>query len=366
MTDPYRRWGVSAQKAFLTPYQPADAFCSALPWGNKYILLHADGIGTKGILAYLWWKETGDVQVWRHLAQDALVMNTDDLACVGAMGPFIFSTTLLRNAYYIPDAIVQEVIAGVYDFAEKLNDLGIESHIAGGETADMTDIVKTLTLEATAYTEVPQEKFFRFRPIEEKVLIVGLGSYGQTSYETEYNSGIGANGLTAARHLLLHPSYAEKYPETYDPNLPKAYQGSYLLRDTLADVPIGKLLLSPTRSYLPFLQEIFATEQRNLYAVIHCTGGGQTKVRKYLKAHIIKDHWVLPPLFEKLLALTSIQEAFQIFNMGYRMELYVHPKAAERIQNHAQKWSIPSEILGYAQPGPSKVEIHYQGEKVIF
>ncbi|MGQ9863550.1 MAG: AIR synthase related protein [Bacteroidia bacterium] len=365
MSDLYRRWGVSAQKAFLASYQPTDAFCSALPWGHKYVFLHADGIGTKGILAYLWWKETGDTHIWRNLAQDALVMNTDDLACVGAMGPFIFSTTLLRNAHHVPDAIVQEIIAGVYDFTEKLNDLGIEAHVAGGETADMTDVVKTLSLEATAYTEMPPNQFFRFRPIDKRVLIVGLASYGQTTYETEYNSGIGSNGLTAARHLLLHPSYAPKYPETYDPNLP-AYQGNYLLSDTLADIPIGKLLLSPTRTYLPFLREIFATERQNLYAVIHSTGGGQTKVRKYLKAHIVKEHWTLPPLFEKLLALTSVQEAFQIFNMGYRMELYVDPKAAERIQNQAQKWHIPTQILGYAQPGPPKVEIHYQEQKVIF
>ncbi len=361
MSDWYRQLGVSAQKTFLKglSVESADYFAKVLPdlaGDSAYrFVLHADGIGTKGVLAYLWWRETGDPTYWKTLAQDALVMNTDDLACIGATQGFVFSTILTRNALRIPDAVVQSMIEGVYEFVRYLQALGIEAEVAGGETADMTDVVRTIGLEAVAAVRVRASELIRLRRPADRVHILGLASYGQALYETMPNSGIGCNGLTAARHLLLSAHYAEKYPETVESNLPTPYQGQYLLTDKVAEQTLGALLLSPTRTYLPLLQIIFKAYREAIYTVIHCTGGGQRKALKYLPGTFIrKENFLpLPPIFELLVGLRPWKELLEVFNMGHRIELYVQPSVSEDIIAISRELGILAQVVGEAYPAES-------------
>nr|BAL55287.1 phosphoribosylformylglycinamidine cyclo-ligase [uncultured Bacteroidetes bacterium] len=371
MSDWYRKLGVSAHKSFLEglPHTRTSYFVPVGPdiaGEESYrFALHADGVGTKGILAYLWWKETGDPTVWAALAQDALVMNTDDLACIGATEGFVFSTTLTRNPKHIPDEIVRAIIEGVYAFVEKLNSWGIPAWVAGGETADMPDVVRTVGLEATAAVRLPLSRLLSLRRPDREVLIVGLASFGQASYEDAYNSGVGCNGLTALRHLLLAPTYAEKYPESVAPELPTPYQGTYHLSDAVGAYRLGELLTSPTRTYLPILREVYAAHRKAIYGVVHCTGGGQRKALKYFPHTLIrKEHFFpLPPLFHLLEGLRPWPDLFEVLNMGHRMELYVLPEVGEEVIAIAERYGVAAQLIGTAQPAdhPSRIEASFKG-----
>lgn len=371
MSDWYRNLGVSAGKEFLASLVRAHGpyFVPVLPDlvgdpAYRYAL-HSDGIGTKGILAYLWWRETGDGRIWRSLAQDALVMNTDDLACIGATEQFVFSTILTRNALRIPDEVVQAIIEGVYAYAAWLRGFGIEAQVGGGETADMTDVVRTIGLEAVAATRLPASALMAVRRPKTEIHIVGLASYGQAVYEAAYNSGIGCNGLTAARHLLLSPIYRDKYPETVEPALTEAYQGPYRLEDTVEGYRLGELLLSPTRTYVPLLRQVFAAYREAIYGVVHCTGGGQRKALRYLPGTFIRKEAFLPlpPIFRLLAERRPWPELFATFNMGHRLELYVEPSVSEAIIAISEAMGIPAQVIGIARPAEHTVmEVAFAGE----
>lgn len=332
--------------------------------------LHADGVGTKGVLTYLWWRETGDLTLWRKLAQDALVMNTDDLACSGITEGFVFSTTITRNPFHIPDEVVRMVIEGVYAFAQQLAEWGISAQVAGGETADMPDVVRTIGVEATVAARPLANDLLPLRRPTKEILIVGLASSGQAAYETEYNSGIGCNGLTAVRHLLLHPVYAERFPESVAPENPHPYQGKYLLSDRIGAYPLGYLLTSPTRTYLPVLRAIYAAYRAQVYAVIHCTGGGQRKALKYLpNTYIEKEAFLpLPPLFAALEGARPWSDLFATLNMGHRIELYVEPAVAEEILAIAQGQGVAAQVIGTAAPkeGPTEMQVSFRGERWVW
>ncbi|MCS7296722.1 MAG: phosphoribosylformylglycinamidine cyclo-ligase [Bacteroidia bacterium] len=374
LSDWYRRFGVSAHKGFLRRFETAKYFA---PVGADIagdpafrFALHADGVGTKGILAYLWWKESGEISVWHHLAQDALVMNTDDLACSGITSGFIFSTTITRNPFLIPDEIVQALIEGFYLFAEKLRDMGIAAIVAGGETADMPDVVRTIGVEGVAAARISEKELIPLRPPDTEVWIVGVGSFGQASYEDTYNSGIGCNGITAARHLLLSSTYRQQYPETTAPEMPETYLGKWHLTDSIQGHLLGHLLTAPTRTYLPFLREVYQHFRQAIYAVIHCTGGGQRKAIKYLPFTLIrKDNFFsLPPLFALLEGARPWRELFEVFNMGHRLELYTLPQVADDIIAIAKRYNIPAQIVGSARPSDkeSRIEASFAGEHWIW
>lgn len=378
MTDPdwYRQLGVSAHKSFLLglPSHSTEYFAAVWPdmaGDPAYrFALHADGVGTKGVLTYLWWRETGDLTLWRKLAQDALVMNTDDLACSGITEGFVFSTTITRNPFHIPDEVVRMVIEGVYAFAQQLAEWGISAQVAGGETADMPDVVRTIGVEATVAARPLANDLLPLRRPTKEILIVGLASSGQAAYETEYNSGIGCNGLTAVRHLLLHPVYAERFPESVAPENPHPYQGKYLLSDRIGAYPLGYLLTSPTRTYLPVLRAIYAAYRAQVYAVIHCTGGGQRKALKYLpNTYIEKEAFLpLPPLFAALEGARPWSDLFATLNMGHRIELYVEPAVAEEILAIAQGQGVAAQVIGTAAPkeGPTEMQVSFRGERWVW
>jgi len=293
-------------------------------------------------------------------------MNTDDLACAGFADYFVFSTTLVRNPFLIPDSVVQRVIQGVYAFAQKLEEWGIVARVAGGETADMPDVVRTIGLEAVAAARAPQAQLLPLRRPDRELVLVGLASFGQTTYESTYNSGVGANGLTALRHLLLTGEYAQKYPETLDPHLPAPYQGRWRLSDFVAGYPLGLLLTSPTRTYLPFLRTLYSQYRKALYGVIHCTGGGQRKALQYFPQTLIRKEsfFPLPPLFACLEGLRPWSELFEVLNMGHRMELYLLPEAVEEVLALAATYHLPAQVIGTARPheGPTRIEASFAGE----
>ena len=372
MSDWYRHLGVSAHKTFLKDVEQerGDFFAKVLPdlaGDEAYrFALHADGVGTKGVLAYLWWKETGDISVWEGLAQDALIMNTDDLACIGAVEGFVFSTVITRNALRIPDEVVQRVIWGVHQTVAWLNGIGIRAEIGGGETADMTDVVRTIGLEAVAAVRLPEKALIPFRRPEKRILIVGLASYGQATYEKFPNSGIGCNGLTAARHLLLSATYEEKYPETIEPHLSQPYRGSYTLTSLVEGEPLGRLLLSPTRTYLPILRDIYRTHREAIYGVVHCTGGGQRKALKYFPGtYIRKEQFLpLPPVFALLRGRRPWRELCEVFNMGHRMEIYVEPSVAQEVIAISKEYGVAAQVIGEALPAEkTRMEVSFEGEE---
>lgn len=375
-TDWYRQLGVSAHKPFLAglPSHSKEYFAAVWPdlaGDPAYCFtLHADGVGTKAVLTYLWWRETGDLTLWHKLAQDALVMNTDDLACSGIVDGFVFSTTLTRNPFHIPDEVVRTIIEGVYAFAQQLSGWGFSVQVAGGETADMPDVVRTLGLEASVAARWPVSNLLPVRRPSREIMIIGLASYGQATYETQYNSGIGCNGLTAVRHLLLHPMYAERFPESVAPENPHPYQGPYRLSDLVGGYPLGYLLTSPTRTYLPLLRTLYAHYQKQLYAVIHCTGGGQRKALKYLPhTHIRKDNFLLlPPLFAALEGRRPWKDLFATLNMGHRMELYIEPAIASEVIALAESYGIAAQVIGSAAPkeGPTEIHVSFRGEQWVW
>ena len=318
-------------------------------------VMHADGAGTKSALAYLYWKETGDISVWRGIAQDSLIMNIDDLICVGATNNIIMSSTIGRNKHLIPGEVISEIIEGNSDVIKMLNNHGINIVSAGGETADVGDITKTILVDSTVIAREKRNKIVNCE-IKEGNVIVGLSSYGMSSYESEYNSGIGSNGLTSARHDILSKVYAEKYPETYSSETNKdfIYCGNHLLTDDCeTHKNIGKLLLSPTRTYAPIILKILENHFKNISGIIHCTGGGQTKVLHFTKnKKIIKNNlFEVPEVFKIIQKDTNIstKEMFEVFNMGHRMEIYCNQSVAQEVISISKEFKIDAKIIGHVE-----------------
>ena len=347
-----------------------NAFCKILPdfaaGSPKHCnLLHADTAGTKTSLAYLYWRETGDLSVWPGVAQDAIVMNLDDMACVGCTDNILLSSTIGRNKTLIPGDVIAAVIRGTSDFVEKMQSLDVQIHLAGGETADVGDIVRTIDVGFTAFARMKRSDVL-VNAIRPGDVIVGLASFGQATYEDEYNGGMGSNVLTAARHDVLSKIYAEKYPESFDPKLQDevVYTGNKNLTEKIkignTGIAVGKLILSPTRTYLPVLQEIMQQYRKKIHGLIHVTGGGQTKVLKFVQnVHIVKDNlFDLPPLFRLIQesSQTSWREMYQVFNMGHRMEIYLSPRHADAVMAIAEKYGIEARVIGKVRRA--------QGEKV--
>lgn len=348
------------------------AFCQVLPdlvggdpaWCN---IMHADGAGTKSSLAYLYWRETGDLSVWRGIVQDALVMNLDDMLCAGAVNHFLFSNTIGRNKFLIPKEVLAEMLQGMEAFFEMLRGYGIEARNTGGETADVGDLVRTLVLDATAFCRMPRSQVITNEEIQAGDVIVGLASFGQSEYEQAYNSGIGSNGLTNGRHDMLHHSYAARYPESYDPAVDESlvYSGPYRLTDQPDDcpLPIGKMLLSPTRTYLPLMKRVLERYRPHIHGLIHCTGGGQTKCLKFVdKLHVIKDQlFDPPPLFRHIQQASGAawREMYQVFNMGHRLEIYLEEQHAAGIVAMAEEMGIAARIVGRCEAAAHKhLSIH--------
>ncbi len=348
------------------------AFCKILP---DYVagsaehcnLMHADTAGTKTSLAYMYWKETGDLSVWRGIAQDAIVMNLDDMACVGCLDNIILSSTIGRNKNLISGDVIKEIIQYTAQFAKEMKDLGVEIQLAGGETADVGDIVRTIDVGYTAFARMKRSDLL-INDIKPGNVIVSLSSSGKASYENEYNGGMGSNGLTSARHDVFSKEYLAKYPDSSDPNTPDEvkFVGSKKLTDTIningEDITIGKLVLSPTRSYLPVMQKVFSVLKGKIDGIIHCTGGGQTKVVKFVdNVKVIKDNlFDVPPLFEMIQkeSGTAWKEMYQVFNMGQRMEFYLDEKYAQEIIDISNSFNIDAKIIGRVVEAPkAEVEI---------
>lgn len=369
MSEPskYNRRGVSASKQevheaikHLDKGLYPNAFCKILPdfaaGDPEYCnIMHADTAGTKTSLAYLYWKETGDLQVWKGIAQDAIVMNLDDMACVGCTDQILLSSTIGRNKNLIPGEVISALIAATSDFVERMAHHGVQIHLAGGETADVGDIVRTIDVGYTAFGRIRRSELI-VNNIQPGDLIVGWSSSGQASYEDEYNGGMGSNGLTSARHDVFQKQYASRYPDSYDPNTPEevVYIGSRQLTETLEidgqAHRIGKLVLSPTRTFLPPIQRLLQTHRKHINGMIHNTGGGQTKVLKFAPGcRIIKDQWLpTPPLFQLIQqeSGTDWKEMYQVFNMGHRMEVYLPESEAAAAIAAAQAFNIDAQIIG--------------------
>jgi phosphoribosylformylglycinamidine cyclo-ligase len=343
------------------------AFCKIVPdlLGNDpewCAMIHSDGAGTKSSLAYLYWKETGDLTVWRGIAQDAIVMNLDDLLCVGATGNILLTSTISRNKTLIPGTVIREIIEGTESFLEQLRKQGIEIWFAGGETADVGDLVRTIIVDSTATCRMRRKDVIDTASICSGDVIIGLASFGQATYEHEYNGGIGSNGLTSARHDVLDSWYANRFPESFDPQIPSGliYAGSKRLSDPsgISGMNIGRLLLSPTRTYAPAIRKILESCRKDIHGVIHCSGGGQTKILHFIEnLHIIKDNlFPLPPLFRLIHeeSNTSWEEMYRVFNMGHRMELYVPESVAKSIIQIASDFNIEARMVGYCEPADSR------------
>ena len=343
------------------------AFCKVVPDyltgdPNYCIVMHADGAGTKSSLAYAYWKKTGDLSVWRGIAQDALIMNIDDLLCVGAIGPILVSSTIGRNKLLIPGEVLAAIINGTEELLEELRGYGIEIYSTGGETADVGDLVRTIIVDSTVVCRMPRSKVISNDGIRPGDVIVGLASFGQASYEKEYNGGMGSNGLTSARHDVFHHSLAEEFPETYDSSLPKdlVYSGSKRLTDTVDGSPLdaGKLVLSATRTYAPIIKAILDAHHNDIHGMVHCSGGAQTKVLHFIdNLHVIKDRlFETPTLFKMIQAesKTPWQEMYKVFNMGHRMEVYVSEQLAPEIIRIAAQFGVDAQVVGRVEVSPNK------------
>jgi phosphoribosylformylglycinamidine cyclo-ligase len=398
MTDRYAQRGVSADKedvhnaiARLDKGLFPKAFCKIVPdalaGDPAYCtIMHADGAGTKSSLAYLYWRETGDMSVWKGIAQDAVVMNTDDLLCVGATGPMLLSSTIGRNKNLIPGEIIAALINGTEEVLQMLRDYGIDIHSTGGETADVGDLVRTLIVDSTVIARMPRADVINNDQIRPGDVVVGLASYGQATYETEYNGGMGSNGLTSARHDVLTHDLADKYPESFDPAVDRSliYSGSKRLTDLIdvADpatgrtdsssgepvqnpVSVGKLILSPTRTYAPVVKILLDQLRGQIHGMVHCSGGAQTKVLHFIdNLHVVKDNLLpVPPLFRLIQqeSGTSWQEMFKVFNMGHRLEIYLAPEHAQTVIDVARSFGIDAQVIGYVEAHAGKrVTIHHE------
>lgn len=380
----YAKRGVSAQKEEVhAAIQKLDqglyphAFCKMYPdylmGDDAFVnIMHADGAGTKSILAYLYWKETGDVSVWEGIAIDAVAMNLDDLLCVGVTDNILFSSTIDRNKKVIPGSILEAVINGTQSFFDTLASYGVKVHYLGGETADVGDVVRTIAVNGTMQSRWPKSKLITNQNIVAGDVIVGFASSGIATYEKEYNSGLGSNGLTSARHDVLSHYYADKYPETFEPTLDKEviYLGKNKMTDTLSiegykdPIRIGKLLLSPTRTYAPLVKKILDTHFSDIHGMIHCSGGGQTKCMKYLPTtlKIIKDNLFTPPPIFNLIqenAGSDNKEMYQVFNMGHRLEIFTTPQSADALIATAAAFNIEAQIVGRVEASAqSSLHLH--------
>jgi len=373
MEDKYMQRGVSSSKEDVhNAIKNIDkglypnAFCKIIPDilggdPNYCNIMHADGAGTKSSLAYIYWKETGDMSVWHGIAQDAIVMNTDDLLCVGALDKILVSSTIGRNKNLIPGEVIAAIINGTEEVLEMLRSHGLEIYSTGGETADVGDLVRTIIVDSTVTARMKRSDVIN-NDIKPGDVIVGFASYGKASYEKEYNGGMGSNGLTSARHDVFSNIFASKYPETYDPSVPKdlVYTGKYKVTDSYGSVPVdaGKLVLSPTRTYLPIVKEIIKNYKNVIHGMIHCSGGGQTKVLHFAQdVHIIKDNlFDTPPLFKLIQeeSKTDWKEMYKVFNMGHRLEIYVDPKHADDLIAISKSFNIDAQIVGRVEANKGK------------
>ncbi|WP_431135720.1 AIR synthase related protein [Psychroserpens mesophilus] len=344
------------------------AFCKIVPDyltndDDFCLIMHADGAGTKSSLAYMYWKETGDISVWKGIAQDALIMNIDDLLCVGATDNIMLSSTIGRNKNLIPGEVISAIINGTEELIQDLKSFGVTIHSTGGETADVGDLVRTIIVDSTVTARMKRSDVIDNANITPGDVIVGLESFGQATYETEYNGGMGSNGLTSARHDVFHKYLAEKYPESFDESVPEdlVYSGQTKLTDAVEDSPIdaGKLVLSPTRTYAPIIKAILSKyTSKNLHGMVHCSGGAQTKILHFIdNLHIIKDHmFPIPPLFKLIQeqSKTDWKEMYQVFNCGHRMELYVSPEIAEEIITISKSFNVNAQIIGRVKASYTK------------
>ena len=336
------------------------SFCKIIPdyitkSEDHVVVMHADGAGSKSSLAYVYWKETGDNSVWKGVVQDSIVMNIDDLLCVGVTNEIMLSSIIGRNKNRIPAEVVSSIINGTQEIIDELDSLGIKIYNTGGETADVGDLVKTVIIDSCVFSRMLKKDVIDNANISDGDLIVGLASFGQSTYEKEYNSGIGSNGLTSARHDVFSKYLMDKYPESFDSSIPDelVYSGSKSLTDYIGSTPIdiGKMILSPTRTYAPVIKKIFDQVNRiDIHGMVHCSGGGQTKALNFIEdLHIIKDNlFEVPPIFDLIQreSGTSLKEMYQVFNMGHRMELYVNPKIADKIIEISKSFEIDARLIG--------------------
>jgi phosphoribosylformylglycinamidine cyclo-ligase len=378
-TDKYTLRGVSAAKEDVhNAIKNIDkglfpkAFCKVVPdilsSDEDYcIVMHADGAGTKSSLAYAYWKETGDMSVWKGIAIDSIVMNIDDLLCVGITDNILLSSTIGRNKQLIPGEVISEIIGGTEEFLKQMRELGVGIYSTGGETADVGDLVRTIIVDSTVTARAKREDIISNHNIKPGNVIVGLASFGKATYEDEYNGGMGSNGLTSARHDVFSKTVGEKYPETYDNSLPKevVYCGGLNLTSpsTKEEITAGKLVLSPTRTYAPIIAKILKQYRKKIDGMIHCSGGAQTKVLHFLNdgCKVIKDNlFPIPPLFEMIQqqSKTEWKEMYKVFNMGHRMEIYTDEQTAKEIIKISQEFGVEAQIVGRVEEGEKSVEIY--------
>jgi phosphoribosylformylglycinamidine cyclo-ligase len=343
------------------------AFCKIIPdilGGDPAYcnIMHADGAGTKSSLAYLYWKETGDLSVWKGIAQDALIMNIDDLLCVGAVDNILVSSTIGRNKLIIPGEVISAIINGTDELLAELRNMGVGVYATGGETADVGDLVRTIIVDSTVTCRMKRSDVVNNANIQAGDVIVGLASYGQATYEKEYNGGMGSNGLTSARHDVFAKYLAQKYPESYDANVPDdlVYSGKLKLTDTVQDSPLdaGKLVLSPTRTYAPVIKKLLDAMRPQIHGMVHCSGGAQTKILHFINTlKVVKDNlFPVPPLFKTIheQSGTSWAEMYKVFNMGHRMEIYVSPEQAEQVIAISRSFNIDAQIVGHIEASDKK------------
>jgi phosphoribosylformylglycinamidine cyclo-ligase len=354
------------------------AFCKIVPdilgGDERYCnIMHADGAGTKSSLAYVYWKETGDISVWKGIAQDAIVMNTDDLLCVGAYDNILLSSTIGRNKHHISGDVISEIISGTEEVLQEMRELGVGIWSTGGETADLGDLIRTIVVDSTVVARMKRSDVISNQNIRQGDVIVGLASFGQTTYEKEYNSGMGSNGLTSARHDVFAPYLATRYPESLDPTLSYdlIYSGRLKLTDKVEglNTDVGKLVLSPTRTYAPVIIKILEALRDRIHGMVHCSGGGQTKILHFINnMHVVKNNlFPLPPLFRIIHEQSGSpwREMYKVFNMGHRMEIYTDQKSADQIIAIANQFNMEARIVGYCEPAEQK-KLTIQSEFGVF
>ncbi|WP_221409657.1 AIR synthase related protein [Pseudochryseolinea flava] len=384
-SDRYAQRGVSASKEDVhQAIQKLDkglfpkAFCKIVPDylghdENYCTVMHADGAGTKSSLAYLYWKETGDISVWKGIAQDAIIMNIDDLLCVGAIDNILLSSTIGRNKNLIPGEVIAAIINGTEEVLDMLRKHGLNIISTGGETADLGDLVKTIVVDSTVVSRMKRSDVIDNSKIKTGNVVVGLASYGKATYESEYNGGMGSNGLTSARHDVFDHIYAEKYPESFDGNVPRnlVYSGKYKLTDSVEGSPLdaGKLVLSPTRTYAPVVIEVLKQLRSQIHGMVHCSGGAQTKVLHFVdNVHVVKDNlFDVPPLFKMIhdQSGTEWKEMYKVFNMGHRLEFYVEEKHASTIIDIAKQFAIDAKVIGHVESSDKK-KVTVQSDRGTF
>ncbi|MBG0859345.1 MAG: phosphoribosylformylglycinamidine cyclo-ligase [Bacteroidales bacterium] len=370
----YSRRGVSSQKEDIhAAIKNIDkglypkAFCKIIPdmlsGDQEYCnIMHADGAGTKSSLAYVYWKETGDMSVWKGIAQDSIVMNTDDLLCAGATGDMLVSSTIGRNKNLIPGEVISAIINGAEEVLQEFRNLGIRIWSTGGETADLGDLIRTIVVDSTVITRMKRSDVISNHNIKAGDVIIGMASYGQTTYEREYNGGMGSNGLTSARHDVFGQYLAARYPESFDSSMPYDlfYSGKLNLTDPVEglDIDAGKLVLSPTRTYFPVVKKVLETMRSEIHGMIHCSGGGQTKILHFIdNLHVIKDNlFPLPPLFRIIheQSATDWKEMYQVFNMGHRFEIYTDERNAREIISTAAGFNLEARVVGHCEVSDKK------------